>query len=345
MESDTLVSVIIPVFNVASYLEESLNSVISQSYEMLEIIIIDDGSTDNSGEICDKYAMQDPRIHVIHQKNQGLSGARNTGLELMTGDLVVFFDSDDAYHPDFIKNMVVELQKNNVDLVVCKYTVNSTTGVLKSKSNDDLYPTAKAGSYGQDGALRELAEGSINYSVWNKIYKKKLWENIRYPEGRVYEDIDTMYRVLDSCKSIYVLDLPLYIHRKRQGSISLTTTDKNYYDNLLALNHFVEYIEKHIPDIFTEEQLRRVNKTRLFLMIHVFLLCTSKTKNGFEIKGENIRKQIIATGQRCSFENVGIRTKIAYWMICHNCILLKIISPFYYRARQHIWNLRYKCHV
>ncbi len=121
-----LVSIIIPVYNVAPFLRESLDSAINQTYKNLEIILVDDGSTDESGIICDEYAKLDTRIKVIHQKNQGLSAARNTGLDIMKGSIVSFLDSDDAFYPDTIKTMVETMQNQNSDIVSCNYEVFET---------------------------------------------------------------------------------------------------------------------------------------------------------------------------------------------------------------------------
>ena len=131
-----LVSVIIPVYNVESYLEEALDSVLNQSYDNLEIIIIDDGSTDSSGQICDNYEKKDERVYVIHQEHRGLSAARNTGLDIMTGEAVAFLDSDDAFNQDFIKVLADIMEKENVDVVVCNHTVHNTIDKMEPEDQD-----------------------------------------------------------------------------------------------------------------------------------------------------------------------------------------------------------------
>ena len=123
MEIGGLVTIIIPVYNTAPYLLEALDSVIQQDYSNLEIIIIDDGSTDGSEKICDIYAEKDSRIRVIHQENKGLSCARNTGLDIMSGDSVAFLDSDDVLHPTYVKTMVAAMCRKKTDLVVCRYSI------------------------------------------------------------------------------------------------------------------------------------------------------------------------------------------------------------------------------
>ncbi len=141
MENSVLVSVIIPVFNTAQYLVEALDSAIHQTYEKLEIIIIDDGSTDDSGKMCDEYARIDERVVVVHQHNSGLSVARNVGLNMMTGEAVAFLDSDDAYHPDFIRIMVEALIREKTDLVVCRYITHSETGNMTRNGMEKVYPS------------------------------------------------------------------------------------------------------------------------------------------------------------------------------------------------------------
>lgn len=142
---EPLVSVIVPVFNVKPYLNEALDSVINQTYKNLEIILVDDGSTDGSGEICDEYSAHDKRFVVIHQENKGLSCARNTGLDLMKGELVAFIDSDDAYCPEFIRTMVDAMNHEKADVVMCKTAIIRTTKKLKITSRAKISPKNTVG--------------------------------------------------------------------------------------------------------------------------------------------------------------------------------------------------------
>ena len=140
-----LVSVIVPVFNVRPYIVEALDSVINQTYSNLEIILIDDGSTDGSGEVCDEYAARDKRIVVIHQKNNGVSSARNAGLDVMHGEAVAFLDPDDAYRSEFISTMVAAMNREKADIVMCKYTNHRTNKKMKSNGREKTYPTIRGG--------------------------------------------------------------------------------------------------------------------------------------------------------------------------------------------------------
>ena len=257
MENGGLVSVIIPVFNVRPYLAEALDSVLRQTYEHLEILLIDDGSADGSGEMCDEYARRDGRIRVIHQANRGLSGARNAGLNAMTGDAVVFLDPDDALRPDYVQKMAEAMVREGAELVLCKYEEHRTDGRMERTGRERAKPLIGEGLYDREEALRALVDERLNKSVWNKLYSRRLWENIRYPDGHVYEDIATTFRILDLCRTVYVLDEPLYLHRIRPGSITGSHLPEKSRDWLLAWSQFDAFIETHTPEIFTPKQLKK----------------------------------------------------------------------------------------
>ena len=223
----TKVSVIIPVYNVEPYVREALDSVVKQMYEELEIIVVDDGSTDGSSPICDEYKT-DRRVTVIHQENRGLSNARNTALDLATGDYISFLDPDDAYHPSFIEELLSAIA--DADIAVCRFTIQKTDGRLITKKRGVPHPSAKAGTYCREDSLRMLVNGIINWSVWNKLYRAELWKSIRFPNGHNFEDINTTYRVIDLSTSIIVIDPALYFTRIRSGSITQTVSWKNIDD-------------------------------------------------------------------------------------------------------------------
>ena len=304
------VSVIIPVFNVAPYLREALDSVIHQTYDHLEIIIVDDGSTDGSETICNDYR-SDPRVRVIHQRNQGLSSARNAGLDCATGEYIAFLDSDDAYHPDFIQIMSAALK--NADISVCQYTIHHRT--LGTRGHAAL--KAREGFYNREEALRALLDGKINVSVWNKLYRKELWNHIRFPDGHNYEDIDTIYRVFDLCNQLFYLDQPLFLHRKRPGSITQTASRKNTEDRNLSYTHLEAFVNTHIPGIFTEQHLWKARQLRLNGMIVSYI-------NGYMDAAEIKAIYSGLKGHECS-----IKFKVAFQLIRICPRLLKIIYPVY----------------
>lgn len=333
LDSNKFVSVIIPVFNVRPYLVEALDSVLQQTYENIEIIIIDDGSTDGSGEICDKYAEKDARILVIHQENRGLSVARNVGLDKMSGEAVVFLDPDDAYHPDYVKVMMDAMIREQTDLVICRFTIHYTTGRMTFRSNKKTTPLIASGIYDRVSALRAWADCKINSAVWNKLYSRKLWKKIRFPDGYVYEDDDTSYRIIDLCRTVYVTEQPLYLHRQRPESITGTASWKNISDFFRAHAHAISFIEANTPGIFTTEQLGKKRQSYLSGLISLYLRCYGKTKDDTELLDEDLRKMIIEKGKETGIETTGFRTRAAYWMLCVCPNLLRIIYPLYRLGR------------
>ena len=260
MGNDLLVSVIIPVFNVASYIVEALDSVAHQTYGNLEIIIVDDGSTDGSGKICDDYARKDKRFYVVHQANEGLSAARNTGLDLMNGEAVAFLDPDDAYHPDFIRAMVKALINENADLVVCKYTKHNTSGIMKQARKSRPLPLIEAGVYDRKSILRSLVKRQLNHAAWNKLYCKKLWNNFRYPVGVISEDTDTTYKILNYCNNVCVINLPLYFHRIRPGSISFDYSKKALMIEFVLSLISILLLKRIHPDYFLKSNREKAVK-------------------------------------------------------------------------------------
>ena len=335
MEKGVVVTVIIPVYNTAPYLTEALDSVLKQDYTNLEIIIIDDGSTDGSERICDIYAEKDKRIRVIHQDNKGLSGARNTGLDIMSGEAVVFLDSDDVLLPDYVKTLMATLSHDKTDMVVCKYSIYPSTGKMIRNGHGRTYPLIEEGLYSRDEALRALADGKLDHHVWNNIYKRELWKEIRFPNGHVYEDVDTTFRIIDSCKRICVLDKPLYLYRKRTGSIIDTRSKDNIRDCILACSHWTSFVNEHTPGLFLKDQLRKTQQPLLEAMIVYYARFSGET--AFEEKEycNNLKQHIISISKETRFYS-RFPLMACYWMILLCPWLLRILYPVYHSIIQNI---------
>ena len=228
-ERKPLVSLIIPVYNTAGYLEECLNSAAVQEYENLEIITVDDGSTDGSGQILERYETEDKRFRVIHTANRGLSAARNTALDLLRGEYIAFLDSDDRMERDAIGTLVRALQQYDADITACRAYHDWINETEISR-----YPSGFA-VFSREEACRELLqERFLRNGVWNKLYKAKVFEGIRFPEGRVFEDIATTYRLLDRVEKVVCIPDILFHYRMRKGSISHVRSFKNEGDRWLA---------------------------------------------------------------------------------------------------------------
>ena len=330
--NNPVVSVIVPVYNVAAFLPEALESVVHQTYKNLEILLINDGSTDGSGEICDAYADRDVRITVIHQENRGLSAARNIGLDRMSGEFVAFFDSDDALDEEFIEKQLSVILETGADLTVCKYTIHETAELLKRGCEEKVPPSA-SGIYDHDKALYALADGAIDVSAWNKLYRKELWRNIRYPDGYVYEDMDTTFRIFDLCNTIYVLDEPLYMHRNHPGSITKTISVKHINDRKRAASHFADFIDGYRPGVFSKRHARQWRQCTIEMMIVNYLSCFVKKEWAADISCEELRNQIIKAGRESGIDTLRFRRRII-WDIIRFCPwLLDVVYPFYRSLR------------
>ena len=212
-----LISVIVPVYNVAKILERCINSIRQQIYPNLEIILVDDGSTDMSGTFCDVFAKQDQRIKVIHQPNQGLSMARNAGLKLTTGKWVTFVDSDDTIHPDMIDLLHRLCYQNKAKMSICGfYEVRSEgTGSLKphQPSQERVFTTVEC-------LKAMLCEEGFSMSAWGKLYARELFDLVEFPPHRLYEDVGTTYKLVLQCDRIAVSNAEYYNYDQTPGSIT-----------------------------------------------------------------------------------------------------------------------------
>lgn len=214
---NTLVSIIIPVYNVEKYLKQCIESIIGQSYKNLEIIIIDDGSTDSSGNICDAFAKKDARITVIHQKNQGLSCARNAGIDCATGDWIYFIDSDDWVNQAMIENLLNIAVKNNADISSCSSCDVSEDGRVLKPIND----TKKLYVFSKEHIIHGLLDSRkfIRFEVWNKLWNRKLIGDVRFIKGQKDEDVYFDRMLFAKCNKIEYLDLTLHYYRiQRPGN-------------------------------------------------------------------------------------------------------------------------------
>lgn len=223
MERD-LISVIIPVYNVANFLKYSIESIIKQTYENLEIIIVNDGSTDGSKEICEEYAKKDNRIKLINQKNQGLSVARNAGLNIATGKYVGFIDSDDIVSTEFYNCLYKLLKETNSDISECASVQISEEDLFSGKTkfnNIDNLDFITTNSLGALNRINNEDTYIIGKSVvvWNKLYKMELFEDIRFPAGKRYEDDLTTYKLFNKIHKLVSTERVLYNYVQRKNSI------------------------------------------------------------------------------------------------------------------------------
>ena len=214
MEND-LISVIVPIYNVEKYLKRCVDSIANQSYTNLEIILVDDGSFDYCPSICDDYAKKDIRIKVIHREHGGPSDARNSGLEIATGEYIVFIDSDDWIHCDMINILYEILIKENADIVECKSVkTNGPVNDINDNENTNII------SFTTEEAISALIdEKLLKQTVWNKIYKREILDGILFEKGKYHEDDFYTYQVFGNSKKVVLCDRVLYYYFQRNDSI------------------------------------------------------------------------------------------------------------------------------
>lgn len=260
-----LVSVIVPVYNVEKYLEKCVDSLIHQTYQNLEIILVDDGSTDSSGEKCDNFAKSDNRVHVIHQKNGGSSSARNTGLEICNGEYISFLDSDDYFSECFIEIMIDSLLKYKVKMAVLNHANDFWDGEAEpifshspNKINTEL-------EYA-DKALMRMLYYDIPTGAPYKICHRDFWDTVRFPFGYTYEDLATTYKLFMQCDEIAVISDDLYAYRKRNDS----NTRISFSDRKLLIINIADQLVKDVK--LYNAELEKAAETRAFSAIFsVFL--------------------------------------------------------------------------
>lgn len=257
-QEKALISIIIPVYKVEKYLEKCIQSVINQTYENLQIILVDDGSPDNCGKICDEYAKKDHRIEVIHKSNGGLSDARNKGLEIAKGEYIGFVDSDDYIESDMYEVLYNLLKQYNSDVSICNfYTVSQGKIAIKNVDNGIK-------EYNRIEILKEiLLDNNIQSYAWNKLYKKELFDEIKYPIGKKYEDIGTTFYLLEKCNKVVVTGKPEYYYIKRQDSIVNNVTESTITDYIELIMQRYDYIEENVKELssYNKDYLKRILKT------------------------------------------------------------------------------------
>ena len=257
-----LLSIIVPIYNVEQYLDRCIQSILNQTYQNLEIILVDDGATDCSGAIADSYAAKDKRIKVFHKENGGLSDARNYGLEHVTGDYILFVDSDDFIVNIMCERLITVASSNNADIVSCNYYIyrgDDDISIHTMSVQDD-----KRTFTGMDMLryyLLKTEPFDLNV-VWNKIFKLDLFngvEPVRFPKGRVQEDNFTIFRLFLNANSIVTVNKPLYYYVQRAGSIMANFTRRFMIDTIESHMYMSDYLMNHCSSVKNELQLYLLN--------------------------------------------------------------------------------------
>ena len=269
---EALISIVVPVYKVEKYLKKCVDSILNQSYTDIEVILVDDGSPDDCGKICDEYTEKDKRVKVIHKENGGLSDARNIGLENASGDYILFIDSDDWIHEDMVDILYRNLKANDTDMSMCmfKYVFEES----EEEVFDECHCTEQVEVLSSEDILRRYySEDRVPYVVaWNKLYKKDLFKEIRYPKGKIHEDEFTSYRLIHQSDKIAVIYSALYYYLQRAGSITGGDIKAKHWDIWQAYSeskaYYRSYNQHEFINLVREKEFKEIINmySQLYLM-------------------------------------------------------------------------------
>lgn len=291
-----LISIIVPIYNVEEYLEDCIESILHQTYSNFELILVDDGSPDDCGKICDKYSKKDKRIKVLHKKNGGLSDARNAGIELAQGEYIGFVDSDDYAAPDMYEKLLEACLKYRADISMCgRYVVSEDKKIITEKfvlDNAIVYDDVTA-----IGKL--LLWDSCDSAAWDKLYKKELFDAIRYPIGVMSEDYDVTCRLFAKAKKIIHIGKPRYYYVQRDGSITKQSFNRKRFETIYQVYNLIDFVKMSYPEL--------INNARYFMIQHL----VSLQRYSLLCNDVEYIEEMRMTSRECE-KNVGAAIKCTY---------------------------------
>ncbi|ETI67556.1 glycosyltransferase family 2 protein [Neobacillus vireti] len=243
-----VISIIVPVYNLEAYLEKCIKSIIIQTIKNIEVILINDGSTDESGVICDSYASMDCRIKVIHKKNGGLSSARNAGMKIASGEYIGFVDGDDYVDRNMFGELYWLCENTNSDISICKFGRE-----LNENLSNEMTEKPFCEEMDKIEAMRQLFKGELyRFSVCNKLFKKSCFENIVFPEGRIHEDLSTTYKLFSNANKVVYTNYIGYIYVKRDNSILASRFNEKRLDAFTGWEEILAFMKQKYPQLSSE---------------------------------------------------------------------------------------------
>lgn len=257
-----LVSIVVPIYNVEKMLRRCIESILLQTYDNTEVILVDDGSTDNSGKIADEYKRTNSKINVIHKENGGLSDARNEGIKVAQGEYICFIDSDDFIHKRYVEILLNACEEKSCDIAVCDYISVDDIQAEKIDTGEEVRENSIS-VYNSIDMLHRLYNETYASTVvaWNKLYKRSIFENIVYPVGKIHEDEATTYKLLYKADKVAVLDSKLYFYYQNMDSITRKKYNIKRLDILTAVEERREfYKENGLEELFFEDSYKYLDK-------------------------------------------------------------------------------------
>lgn len=273
--SEVVISIIMPIYKAEDYLEKSITSILNQTFKNFELILVDDGSPDNSGKICDELAVNDNRIKVIHKKNGGASTARNAGLDIAKGEFIAFVDSDDWIEPTLFEILFNLAKKHDADISQCNYIKTENEDIKIENDKNEIIKT-----FNKIESLNNLYNEMYVSTVvlWNKIYKKSLFDEIRFPNMRIFEDEAIMYKLLYKSNKLVYTNQKLYYYRNTPDSIMNAKFDKK---RLCMLDVFDEKV-RFMSTLNNENIYAKTLKWYMWSIIDLYFGCTNNLSNDYE---------------------------------------------------------------
>lgn len=311
-----LISIIIPVYNVEKYLDKCLDTIINQTYKNIEIIIVNDGSTDNSLDICNKYKSLDNRVKLFSIKNTGLSGARNYGIKKSTGKYLSFIDSDDYIDLDMIEVLYRNIINEKADLSCCSFYEVFKDGIKKKSKEDKTYIMN-----GKKTIEKSFLDEGLSVYTWNKLYDKKLFKNIEFPLHKKSQDRYIMYEIFDKAKRVVYQSICKYYYVQRKSSTANNLKDINT-DSIEASLNAINYLKKY-KDI-------RPLAVKEYLITR--LRCYKKMVYYNKKIDKRIRKDLIREINKYNI-NYSLKEKIEIILLKYFPYLYKIIGKIYYNRK------------
>lgn len=281
--SNPLITVIVPIYKVEKYLSICIESILKQTYTNIEIILVDDGSPDKCGQICDEYAIKDHRIQVIHKTNGGLSDARNVALDVAKGEYITFVDSDDYIAQDYVEYLWHILNKNDADIsaMLDKHFIDGKTLTIFTKEDKVSVISPK------DYLCKLFYQTNVTTGAQAKLYKKELFKNIRFPKGLLYEDLLTIYKLVNNCNRIAISDHISYFYRERPGSIIGSPFNQLKYISTIAIIKQLSEDQKLYP----KDIQKAIDNRIVGHLFHILLQIPSNNLEEKQVIIQNINQR------------------------------------------------------
>lgn len=315
------ISIIVPVYNVEQYLARCVKSLINQTFSNIEIILVNDGSQDYSPDICEEYANTDARIKVVHKANGGLSSARNAGLDVATGRFIGFVDSDDWVSHDMYEYLYNLIWEYNCDIAKCEsLTVRDSDSIESYIDHEEKIQLMTS-----NDAIRRLIETSKMLSVCNRIYKRELFNNVRFPEGKINEDFVSSYHLFSRSNSIVVSNKQKYFHYLRHGSITKSGLSEADFDYLDACDEILRLVSQHNREFIFIAKQRRYRASFTLLAKLAYYGVADGNNNVTNQKNKLLNELRTNYLKLISTPIISIDRKILITIACVNYGLFKIV--------------------